>query len=216
MGTPASTITQHKTYYYQSDRLCSHWFEKDGRIHGEYKRYYLNGILKYSFHYEGDKFHGEHKEYYENTVLKRHCHYENNRLIGRLIEYYSDSKIHRDEQYEHGHINGYSKEYDKNGKIVKYAIHRHNQSNSDSLILTALYENDVLQMYEVFNFNKQYWFEDSICVYDISNNIINSKIIDPIQLLQKQFRNKLYHRRFVILNQFITVKALVSVTLSYL
>lgn len=75
-------------------------------------------------------------------------------------------------------------------------------------------------MYEINNCEKRAYHKDSyvdtICLYDISKNVINTKIIYPIQLFQSQFRRKLYRKRFNIVIKFVTTNVLAHIILSYL
>jgi hypothetical protein len=195
MGLFTSKVIEQKTYY-QPDQVKAHWFEKNGQRHGEYK------------------------EYHPNCVLKYHCYYDNDSLTGRSITYYSNSKIYHDIQYKNGYIDGYSKEFDENEQLIEYVVHQRSYESNCLLVLTATYKDSVLQTYEVATCKKQSGqnctYVNRICVYDISRNVINAKIIDPIQLFQNRFRRKLCRKQFNTVILFVTTKVLVHLILSYL
>ena len=81
---------------------------------GEFKTYFINGVLKSEMNYKNDKLNGEYKEYFTNGQLAESVMYKNGKRNGLAVRWYYNSLYH---------LNGKSKvcykhEY-KDGELVQ-------------------------------------------------------------------------------------------------
>ena len=56
-------------------KIKEEYFQNNGKIEGEYKRYHINGQLYEICNYINDRKNGEYKEYYDNGQLREICNY---------------------------------------------------------------------------------------------------------------------------------------------
>ncbi len=90
---------------YSSDKiLLTKYFIFNGKIEGEYKKYYNNG-LKVICNYKNERKEGIYKIYYDNGQLWLICNYKNNKLEGEYKSYYRNGQLYRIVNYKDGTIN---------------------------------------------------------------------------------------------------------------
>jgi hypothetical protein len=127
----------------------------------ENKLFYQNGNLYVHWYEKNGKYYGDYKEYHSNSVLSHHCYYDNE------------------------HTCCYSKEFDTNGQLIIYEVQQ-KCIKSVVQVLIAKYKDGVLRTYEIANHQNKYNqygpYIDITSVYIISQNGINTKIINSIQL----------------------------------
>jgi antitoxin component YwqK of YwqJK toxin-antitoxin module len=70
-------MAEVKRTYYTSGELESEWFEINGKMYGEYKQYYENGIIHIICNYYNNILNGEDKQYYDNGQLCKKIIYVN-------------------------------------------------------------------------------------------------------------------------------------------
>jgi len=127
--------------YNEEGKKIAEYFLLDGQPDGDFKRWYPNGQLMVSQHFEKGKFEGEQKEYYPSGLpkvfleykdtLKEGVHkewYENGTLAqstawkagvkeGRSEKWFEDGKLQLKEDYVAGVLDKTRKEWYENGKL---------------------------------------------------------------------------------------------------
>jgi antitoxin component YwqK of YwqJK toxin-antitoxin module len=103
--------------YYNSGKLKSEYYYKDGIMNGNSTEYYENGNVKLHSQMVGGKQSGETKEYYESGKLYAVFHCSNGVLNGNAKTYYENGKIQSEGTYTNGSKNGLWKYYDLDGNF---------------------------------------------------------------------------------------------------
>ena len=111
-------------YYHKnsSAKMIIENFDENGKLDGERKVLYLNGVVgEISFYKEG-KLHGESKLFSERGKLLKHSYYKNDLLNGKTINYDTDGHIISEGDYLDDKKSAIWKYY-KSGKITKEIDH---------------------------------------------------------------------------------------------
>jgi hypothetical protein len=142
----------------------------------EYKYYYDNGNLKLHYYMKENKFHGEYKCYYEN------------------------GNIEIDAYYKNGDLNKNYKTYDAHAVLTEHIFYRDLNKRHWYNKLCAEYKNNKMNSYYVIGIDVHI-----IVLYHNINDCeyVNHKIVDPLILLQKRFKQKINSKQLTILNQFL-------------
>lgn len=100
-------------------RMC--YDQKDG----EFKTYFINGVLKSEMNYKNDKLNGEYKEYFTNGQLAESVMYKNGKRNGLAVRWYYNSLYHLDgnskvcykHEYKDGEVVQTDKKEDRSKKM---------------------------------------------------------------------------------------------------
>jgi antitoxin component YwqK of YwqJK toxin-antitoxin module len=84
---------EYKLYYNENDQLWKHFHFKDGKLHGEYKKYNPDGLIYIS------------------------ATYDNGNMVNECIKYYRTGEIFSRENYVLGQKSGLAVYYEKDGSI---------------------------------------------------------------------------------------------------
>ena len=163
------------------DGLFQEWHELNGRIqfesnylngklHGEYKEFYDNGLTKIQCNYRNGKLHktykkwynndlnsiamlynynndrldGVHKEWYDgvNNQIKIECTYRNKKLHGKYMEWYSDGQIRIECTYLNGCIDGMHKEWIATDGIFIQSNYLNGKADEKKKVYNYVQKND--------------------------------------------------------------------------
>jgi len=129
----------------------------DSIMHGEYIKYYPNGIVADSSHYVQNKIHGKrriytpeawleieesydhgifngpYKTFYRNGQIKKEQHYINNKIQGNVTEYYESGGTKAIVKFVDNLENGAFREYYENGKIHWEGFYQGGEYEQDTL-----------------------------------------------------------------------------------
>ena len=104
-----------KREYHQNGDLAKQYSELNGKLHGQYGRWFNNGQLEISGWYSNGKRVGEWKEYYQtendDLVLREHYFCDDNEREGKSLSYYYDGTLHIECYYSRGSLDGEYKCY---------------------------------------------------------------------------------------------------------
>ena len=88
---------------------------KEGKKHGLYRSWHINGLLMAEGNYKDGKEDGLHQGWYENGQLEIEANYINGIYEGKFKRWFEDGKVMYETDFING--NGIDKEYYKNGQI---------------------------------------------------------------------------------------------------
>ncbi len=91
---------------------------KDGKYHGKYVSYYINGNIEVIKYYKNGILDGPYKEYYNDGTLKKETYYVNGLENGIRKIYYPDGTLQETYKMVDGHPQGRVKVYDSLGRLV--------------------------------------------------------------------------------------------------
>ena len=63
------------------------YFMFNGKIEGEYKKFWINGKIRSIYNCKDNKLNGEYREYWENGQLNAICNYKNGKQEGYILVY---------------------------------------------------------------------------------------------------------------------------------
>ena len=75
---------------------------KDGDLHGEYLYYDPYGKLDYKLNYKDGKLEGERLSYYDNGQLSSKGNYKDGKAEGEWLSYYDNGQLYRKRNYKDG------------------------------------------------------------------------------------------------------------------
>ena len=109
---------------YINNKLCYKSNYYNNILNGLYQEFYPNGKLKLEYNYNNYIINGIYKEYYESGELLEKCSYKNGNKDGRCYEYYENGNIKYECMMINGLIHGLLKEYNEHGVITNiYRYH---------------------------------------------------------------------------------------------
>ena len=111
--------------YYKNNKIKivkERYYSINGQKHGEYKSYYLDGIIEKECNYINGKFEGIYKSYYKNGQIIEHCNFINGKIEGSYKSYYVNGQIKKDCNYiksinSNRKLDGIYKSYYENGNL---------------------------------------------------------------------------------------------------
>ena len=92
--------------YYKSDTFCgsgklrTECYYKDGKLHGVYTEYYVNGEISKESNYKDGKLEGLEKWYYKNGNLKIESNYKNGKREGVYYRFYKNGTLEIEANYK--------------------------------------------------------------------------------------------------------------------
>lgn len=135
-------------------------FNKNGNLFCEYTQIVIQDK-------KWIRMHGFYKEYYENEMLKIECNYENSELNGIWNRFYASGEKEWEVQYFNGAKHGSYKQYHKNNKLKLEGKHIANLKQGEE---NRYKENGTLEWKGIYLDNK---FEGVWSQYDDAENIMN-------------------------------------------
>lgn len=95
-----------------------HYTKSGERYTGKIISYYDDGVLLQTVDCVNGKLGGEYKLFFHNGLLKRHANYNKNSLLdGSYNEYYESGKLMYSKIYENGKLQGLAKSYFESGAL---------------------------------------------------------------------------------------------------
>ncbi len=91
-----------------------------GSIHGEYKRFFLNGRLSVHTFYQNGIRSGVFTTYHQNGQKCICSMYSNNNIEGVYNKYYENGQLSEHSNFKNGRLHGECRTYDEDG-LVNYA-----------------------------------------------------------------------------------------------
>ena len=94
-------------YYNDNGYLIVDGFYNNGKKSGEWKTYRISGTIHYLYsikYYENDKLHGNFKRFYPNNLIKTNCTYKHDELDGMYMEYSENGTLLTCRQYRADNI----------------------------------------------------------------------------------------------------------------
>lgn len=114
---------------FQNGQMYFDIYYKNGKLHGEYKKYYFTEnafeakvFLAYECSYNEGLKNGVEIEYYKDGNVRMRCNYKNGKKIGSEIYYNNDGNIERETNYNDGKKDGAERLYDKCGNVYRETI----------------------------------------------------------------------------------------------
>ena len=90
---------------YSESEYClfeSGYCNDEGKLHGNCKGWYENGVLNYDHNYKNGKLHGNYKKWRENGELRCDANYKNDELHGKCKSWYYSGELWSDLNYKNG------------------------------------------------------------------------------------------------------------------
>lgn len=95
-----------ETYSRTSKKKMYEYTYVNGKIHGLYKSWNVEGVFMKQCEYEEGKLHGKFYEYYPDGVIKTSAYYYQDNLHGNVSEWDNDGNLVRFEQWLYGKKHG--------------------------------------------------------------------------------------------------------------
>jgi len=105
-----------------TSKMIDETYNEYGKLEGERKVYYKNGLIAEKAFYKNGKLDGEAKWFSETDVLIKWSHYKDDELNGKVINYDSDGNTTSEGDYAEDRKKGIWKYY-KAGKLTKEIDH---------------------------------------------------------------------------------------------
>jgi len=111
-------IGKYEEYKIDGTLLLSCNYNEYCQLDGEYKLYYNeNDQLWKHFHFKDGKLHGEYKKYNPDSLIYISATYDNGNMVDECIKYYRTGEIFSRENYVLGQKSGLAVYYEKDGSI---------------------------------------------------------------------------------------------------
>jgi antitoxin component YwqK of YwqJK toxin-antitoxin module len=142
-------------YYFKQNRLeevVKQGWQKEGEMHGIWKTYYSNNVLKTKNHYNNGKSEGDHIAYdveggiasiyhYKNDILEFEKHYNDRKVYDSLVipsnekdtlyTHYTNGKVSSQLSYTYGRKNGKYVNYYPNGNVKISGQYLNSEKNGE-------------------------------------------------------------------------------------
>jgi antitoxin component YwqK of YwqJK toxin-antitoxin module/tetratricopeptide (TPR) repeat protein len=105
--------------YYPSGIIMNEMEIKNGKRHGQFKRFHPNGELHQEGNYVDGEIDGVVKFYFDNGQFETLSNYEKGKQTGVYLDYYRDSIPHIEGNFENGKETGSWTFYFRNGKVQR-------------------------------------------------------------------------------------------------
>ncbi|MCC5917532.1 MAG: hypothetical protein JJU02_09430, partial [Cryomorphaceae bacterium] len=105
--------------YYNSGILLNHMQLKDGKRHGPYFHYHVNGKFQAKSNFKDGELDGESLNYFDDGRVETVKQYKEGKLDGPYIDFFRDSILYMKGQYIDGEETGEWEYYHENGKLAR-------------------------------------------------------------------------------------------------
>ena len=116
---PTQEITKRKIAYYDIGMKCPHEERnlKEDKLHGPYRRWFMDGQLCEEMFYEDNILNGIHNIYYMNGAKHIEFNYMNGYKHGKQTMWFPDGKLSVIQNYCMGQLVGLQQTFYNNGQI---------------------------------------------------------------------------------------------------
>lgn len=121
-----------KRYNPSTGLLEYEYFYKEGKLHGEYKRWHENGTIDYIYNYNNGVFHGEIKNFYSNGHPFHMSVYIHGKLSGASVQYRANGMLWKLTMYKNGLKRGKANEWYPSGKLETVTNYRNDRRHKAS------------------------------------------------------------------------------------
>lgn len=115
-----------KTTYNNGNTYVSASF-KDGKLHGVYTAYYLDGKKMGLTHYKNGIKKGEAKSWHKNGILASEVTFINNKKDGKVVTYYANGQKSREAFFDKGTVDSTYFQWRENGDLFYKAIYENGE-----------------------------------------------------------------------------------------
>lgn len=124
-----SCTRPEKTYHETGELYEVFYQDKEGKKHGKYMRYHLEGSVAEELEYNHGLPAGTRKLYYEDGKLESESKYERGQLNGFHRVYYPSGKLMIDAVYKDNAMNGTFKKFNEDGSLQEVVNFENGEEN---------------------------------------------------------------------------------------
>lgn len=109
--------------WYNNKQLAEDHQMENGDIDGKYVRYYDDGQKWKEFNYKNGVLHGSYKKWWKNGQIAEDCNMINGEIDGEFFRYYDNGQKWKEFNYKNGSLTGVATKWWKNGKMASKCDH---------------------------------------------------------------------------------------------
>lgn len=189
--TSNNELQQILRYHENGNLKIQATVDVDGKIHGNCKEWFLNGIISIDQSFNHGTPHGTNKNYFENGNLFIESNYNNGVREGKFCEYYENGMLNIITNFKDGKEHGLREQYFPNGNLELRANHIADKLEGVKILLDENGEViDERIMHEGINITEELmvFMTENDCHHMVKAGIINDESQEefkPGELSQK-------------------------------